>query len=765
MPTPPAFEPAVHELTVEAVRAPRIRRRGRIQSLLLRLAIGTGDFQARLQRSPRKSLAALVSVTLVLGVGVFRLRMDNGIENWVSGERPAAALWSAEADREFLVVVRDGVDPETSGFADEDRRLTAALAGLPGVAGVESASSILDGLGRKDLASLGDGAKFFENFLVYPQSRSAVLRVILEPGTRRPEALARVKKAADESVRREAGLARAEVLGPAAFNVALDERSRAESTRAFPLGIAAVFAVLTAIYRSPLTALALLFQSLVGLIWFLGAAGWCGVSLNFVTVNVPVIAFVIALAVTIHPYSAWRRLAARAARTGAPTLRQISLRAFPGCFLSVATAVLGFDSLGMAPVPALREFGILTAVATAIVFAANLLTFPLWMRIIPRWKTSRPREFPLVGIASGTEAVIVRCGAGLLLVAALALASRIPIDHSPLDFFAKDDPFRRSYDEASRKISGLAPLEYRFDLPPGPLAERLRLLEKAAGELSAASGAPRTLSAVDQVKLVTSLAVGGAPGSFKLPDDDAALLYAIDEARKTSTDFGRFLEGGDAGAARVILLLQPIGGREFQRIQERIQEKMAARLGGLAGASAAPMGLIHRLVAVQDRILEGQIVSLSLASLAIAVLVGLFLGSLRLMAAAFFINLLSLSLTAAVMGLFGLPLDLLSTMVASVALGIAIDDTIHILWEHRHLSRTWRDGARAARSVFSSVGPPLTVTTLVLMSGFAALGIAAFPPLVRFGLLTALTLSISLVVHLTVLPSFLPKIRSQEIHP
>ena len=94
-----------------------------------------------------------------------------------------------------------------------------------------------------------------------------------------------------------------------------------------------------------------------------GVFGWMGVAFNFLTVNVPILAFVISVALVIHPLWEWTRLRRRVSDERRVSLRAVAVRTFPGCFLSALTTTVGFGSLVLAKFGAVREFGLLTATA------------------------------------------------------------------------------------------------------------------------------------------------------------------------------------------------------------------------------------------------------------------------------------------------------------------------------------------------------------------------------------------------------------------
>lgn len=108
------------------------------------------------------------------------------------------------------------------------------------------------------------------------------------------------------------------------------------------------------------------------------------------------------------------------------------------------------------------------------------------------------------------------------------------------------------------------------------------------------------------------------------------------------------------------------------------------------------------------------------------------------------------------MGWFGIPLDLMTITIAAIAMGIAVDDTIHFVHHYlKSVEQQPRDKAIAA--TYNSVGFAMLYTTLIITVGFGMLGFSDFIPSVMFGLLTGLAMLVALLTDLTLLPAMLDK--------
>jgi hypothetical protein len=710
-----------------------------------RAAIRAGALQDRARRRPGALALVLGAAVFALGLGIFRLRLDNRLEVWTD----AGARRADDFDRrDFAAVLHDGPAVESGGFDERDRRLSERLAAIPGVAEIESVSLALRRLGKRTLADLGDGAAFFDDYLLAAGRRSAAIRLWLEEGAHRGAVVAAIEERLSSSP--DAAV----VLGPAAFNAALDDRSRLESAKVLPLAAAVAAAALAAVLGSVRNALLAAGTASLGVAAFLGALGWMGTRLNFLSMNVAVILAVAELSLMVHPLQLISE-SLRRRRPGGVSMQRVSLRSLPGSALAVLTSAAGFLTLSAAPSAAVRQFGALGAAAMAAALASSVLSLPLVAGLAapsgPRAAGRQERlRLALASLGRRIERRPLMSGWGLAALLSLGafLALRIPVDHEPLDFLSKEDPLRRAYEAAGAKGGGLAPLEFTLEIPGGCWSlEGLRALDRAASAMAQAAGAGRAFSIARLVELSSSMLQGGRAGSCSLPSSDAALGAALAALRALGGGLGG-LASADGTRCRVILPLPLMGGGAFATARARAGDSLKAH----PGVRGRPCGLIHDLMAVQDGILASQARGLALGIAGACIVLGAVFGTIEATLAALMVNLLPLSLAAALMGLARIPLDLSSAMVAGVSLGISVDDSARFLWRH---GRWGGREARGAADLLRHAGMPTVGTGSLLAAGFAALGCAGFPPIARFGLLTAAALVLAVLSHVFILPGLL----------
>ena len=100
--------------------------------------------------------------------------------------------------------------------------------------------------------------------------------------------------------------------------------------------------------------------------------------------------------------------------------------------------------------------------------------------------------------------------------------------------------------------------------------------------------------------------------------------------------------------------------------------------------------------------------------------------------------------------------------MASVCLGIAVDDTIHVLSNYKRQRAEGHSRNESVADILAYTSPALIITTIILVVSFGTLAFGIFIPNVYFGIMCAIILSIALIIDLTFLPAVLVSSRKKE---
>ena len=190
-------------------------------------------------------------------------------------------------------------------------------------------------------------------------------------------------------------------------------------------------------------------------------------------------------------------------------------------------------------------------------------------------------------------------------------------------------------------------------------------------------------------------------------------------------------------------------------------KKLLERLKGiLEGIFTGPVqadltGIVPIWIKLDTYLLSSQIRSFSIAAIGIFIMMCLLLRSVRVGLLSMIPNLLPILVTMGVMGWTGIRLDTATIMITSVALGIAVDDTIHFLARFKMELENCGDYDEAIHRTIRSVGRAIVFTSIILFWGFITLTLGNFKPTIYFGFLTSLTMLVALIGDVFLLPVLL----------
>lgn len=476
--------------------------------------------------------------------------------------------------------------------------------------------------------------------------------------------------------------------------------------------------------------------------------GSCAVSLallhllnkpiGLLTANIVTIVFVLTLSHIVFLTASWRRETA-AGRDDAVT--RAVRTTFKASFWCMLTTLLGFSSLLLASARPLRELGFAGALGTAVAMFVAYGLYPSFLPGKAHTASSQPhRPFPL-DLGWGTAATVL---ATVLLLTAAAATGLAAVNTDPplLSYFDPDSAIRPGL-ELIDETGGSSPLYFVLRDPAGEqldtreTTDRLALFQQAV-DRDPAVGSSLSLSVLldeaRRVPLAGLLSPKQLVNLLHRPEYEAIASNFITEDRTRTLAFLRLRETDHAEPRRKVI----------DRLRSRAEEN---------GFEVELTGGLYQL---QSEL--GALVARSLTR-GLAGLFGLFLLIAAWVSrsprttAAMVGSLLTVPLL--VLGLFGhlgLPVDIISSPAANVAIALGIDSMIHLVMAVKRRRRSGDDNRTAWRAARDELWLPITGAVLILAGGFGIFAWSSFPPTGRFGVAVALGTLAAGWVALSVLP-------------
>ena len=710
------------------------------------------------------------TLTALAAFGISRLRFDDDLQALVRDGSAQLDLVDEIADV-FGPPDRDCIvrAAARSGDIFDAESLTALedLAGrLRGIEGVDDVRSIFD-IRRQGTAGVvlpviprtsdpldaeslarakarASGHPLVAGHLLSADASSSLLLVQLSATADRPPAssavVARIEAVLTESAPAEGPLA-LELTGLPALREQATRALRHDMLMFNSIGLVLAVMLSAVVARSLRSTVVASLPPFIGAIWALGTLGLLGAPVNILTSVVPSLALVVGTCDSIHFIEDMRRSARRgidplAASSGA--IRRIGM----ACGLTSIVTAIGFASLAVARIEAVRTFGIAAAIGALASFMAVTLLTPLIASTRFCSGLRLGRSSPLAGrVANVLAALSVRHARPLVVVAcsltaALAfVGSGLDADTRIIDSLPSGAPASQALARVDAEFGGVMGVDVVVEWPADvdwrdpAVLDALALAEAAVGR---EAGISRTIS-------LSTVAAGMPPRVRRRLDVDSVSDLVSPESRM----------------ALVRARVADLGSRRLEEIYDRVDASLARleqdrpgwrfRLAGMSVVSARNIRQLVRDLG-SSLVVEVLVIGCILAVAFRSPLAGIV---------SMLPNIFPLVVIAALLVITGRSLDPATVIVFNVCLGLAVDDTVHVL---SALTRNRKEGVSigsAVRRAVSEMGNAVVIGGVVLTVGFAAVTASSVPSLAGFGVLACAAVASATVAELLFLPALL----------
>jgi predicted RND superfamily exporter protein len=458
----------------------------------------------------------------------------------------------------------------------------------------------------------------------------------------------------------------------------------------------------------------------------------------------------------------------RAGRHTVDALADAFAHAGPAILMTSLTTGGALMSFSWAEIAPISNLGILLPIGVAAAFAATVTILPALLVVLPDPKRApRQRGFVFIerglktaGLWSADHPLTVLGGVMIVLVVSLAGITQVKFSHNPMFWFPEGNTFRESTLLLNDRLGGVVTLEVLFDTDEQDAVKDPALLEaldevasrnKEYGEDSESLRIGKTISIVDLLKETNRALNENRDSSYELPDNRELIAQELLLFELSGSDDLADLADYEYSTARMTIRTPWVDATRLGPFSDGLVEDYRDRVGDLADVSVT--GRVPVLTRTMTAVIQSMTTSYLIAFAAVAPLMMLFLGSAGLGLVAMIPNLLPIIAALGLMGLLGLPLDAFSLLTGSIALGLAVDDTIHFMHGVRRESARTGDIRHAVEYTLTVTGQALFSTTLILCCGFGLFASAYMQNMVNFGYVTAFALAMALLADILVAPA------------
>jgi len=500
---------------------------------------------------------------------------------------------------------------------------------------------------------------------------------------------------------------------------------------------------------------------LLSIVWTIGIMTVTGKAIDIMIILMPCILFVVGMSDVIHITSQFYEKVEEGLdkyQAIKVALKEVGF----ATFLTCVSTMVAFLTLNTTSIQPIRDFGTYTAIGVAIAYILSITILP-WILM----RVKNPSQFKIHTVNVKWDRFLrklllkvyrnpLRIALGTLLILGLSVwgISRIEINNSVLDDLDENDPIKLDFVFFDDHFGGVRGFEMSVSSKNQQSLlnwENLQELQKLENYLIDTAGVGAIVSPIQLVKIFNQATHNGEPSWFKLPENKKEFNVLIDKVKPFLNDKQvRLIINKKLNQARIAGRIKEKGSKAVQKKSVRIENWLKSNSNGtlnyrITGSS----DLIDKSnLYLTQNMLEG----LSLDVAVLMLIIGLIFRSWRMMLLSVLPNIIPLFVVGGLMGWVGVEMKVTISIIFSIAFGIAVDDTLHVLSRLKVELDKGHSLPLAMRTTFLSTGKAMILTAMVIASGFSTLMLSDFKSTFYVGLLISLTLVIALVAELVLMP-------------
>ena len=521
-----------------------------------------------------------------------------------------------------------------------------------------------------------------------------------------------------------------------------------------------------------------------------GLLGYFGWEVTVISSNFISIQLIMTMSLAIHLCVRYRELVRKKeSACQKEIVLEATLSMFLPCLFVVCTTITGFSSLAISNILPIMNFGWMISAGMVISFIIAFLVFPAAMSLLDKktvflgFEKNISLISQLGSIAEKYRVSIILSSVALLLFNATG-ANRLIVENSFINYFKSDSEIYQGMKVIDTSLGGTTPLDVIIDFPEyekskneplDPQSEpatffdefeaefkseendhaywftefKMKRIEAAHNYLNSLEHTGKVLSFANILKLGRDINDGESLDNLEL-----ALLYKKMPKEFRDVTITPYL---DLEHNQVRLTTRIVDSNKDLR-RDALLNKISQELAGEADIEPDNVHLSGMMLLYNNMLqtlFDSQIKTLGLVVFVLSIMFLILFRSIKIALIAMLTNIVSVSFVFGIMGWVGIPLDMMTITIAAIAMGIAVDDTVHYIHRYKKEFELKRDYLKAIHLTHSSIGYAILYTSMTIVIGFSLLMFSNFVPTIYFSLLTVLAMIIALFADLLLLPVLL----------
>ncbi|MCD6264575.1 MAG: RND family transporter [Deltaproteobacteria bacterium] len=522
----------------------------------------------------------------------------------------------------------------------------------------------------------------------------------------------------------------------------------------------------------------------------LGILGFLNWKVTVISSNFISLMLILTMSVTIHLTVRYRQLCKDMFSESQFNIVSTTVKkmVWP-CLYAALTTILAFSSLVFSDIRPVIDFGWMMAIGLCVTFFTSFLLFPSILVLLK--KSSPPITDKSQSAITSRIASIATFHGGKVIVASIVLAvisvigiSRLNVENGFINYFSKKTEIYQGMKLIDDRLGGTFPLDIMLNFGE---QQGNRIVDDTSVEADDWAGesdsrdywltpykvekikeAHDYLDGLPEIGKVLSLAsiIRVAERLNKGKEFDGIELGVLskkipDRIRTEVMDPYVSIDNNEARIS--VRILDSKKGIRRKALLGKISSDLNSRLGP-SGIRVTVAGMLVMYNNMLQSLFRSQILSLGIVLLGIGIMLLILFRSITLSIIGIIPNFLAISIVLGIMGLLGIPLDMMTITIASITMGIAIDNSIHYIYRFREEFGKNGNYAETLNLCHRNVGKAIINTSVTIIFGFSILVLSNFIPTIYFGVFTGLAMFIALLSVLMLLPKLILVWRPFKTH-
>jgi predicted RND superfamily exporter protein len=503
---------------------------------------------------------------------------------------------------------------------------------------------------------------------------------------------------------------------------------------------------------------------IISIFWTLGIMAMIGQPLDIMTVMLPTMIFIAGMSDVVHFFSKYFEELAKGTERSKIYPMILKEVGFP-TFLTLITTVVGFLSLLFSSIVPIRDFGIYTSVGIVIAFILTYTLLPALLYFFTPKKLVAVHDHnnntysimrkTLFWIFRHQKTIIVTTC--ILLVLSVIGIYNIKVNNLLLEDLSDGVKIKQDFNFFDKHYSGVRPLELTVEVKNNKTVWDYEVMKQLnsvdeylkkeyhAGFMYSPAMLARTIN-----KALTDETPG--PGTFPNEEDYEDVKKQLINNKKNK-DIRRIITV-DGHFARINGKINDVGSITVNKLNEGLREFIAKNVNQ-KDIEIKITGAAHLVDRNNEYMVSNMTQGFLFSIVVIALLTYLLHRSWRMVLVFILPNFIPLLIIAGIMGFAGIELKAATSLVFSIAFGVATDDTIHFISRLKIELGYGKSLVYAFKRTYFETGKPILLTTFILMGGFISLMVSDFQSTFYFGFLICITIIIAVIADIFLLPVLL----------